>query len=406
MIDYQEAIDVLFTKLPMFQRSGPAAYKANLDATKSVCSMLNNPETGLKYLHVAGTNGKGTVAHMLSAVLQNSGYKVGLFTSPHLIDFRERIRINGEMIPKGEVIDFVETYESKWGAPSFFELTFGMALRYFNTQKVDIVVLETGMGGRLDSTNVIPTAELCVVTNISLDHQQFLGDTIREIAGEKAGILKHGVPVVLGKMRAEAQSVILERAMKTSSEMHYGRMAPEGLSEDSSPFFQENSATAYEAARILKLEGWNIEENQVVDVLNDYRRISGQRGRSELIEASDKLGSVLLDCAHNYDGIKGLMKSLEGVNLHIVYGTVADKNPSSILSLFPVNSILYFCAADIPRSMEIATLEEYGAQAGLNYSSYASVSNAVKAARAATWETEGEQVLVCGSVFVVGESIR
>ena len=405
-MDYKEAINVLFTKLPMFQRSGPAAYKANLDGTKAVCKMLDNPETGLKYVHVAGTNGKGTVAYMLSAVLQSSGYKVGLFTSPHLVDFRERIRINGEMIPQEEVIEFVESFESKWDTPSFFELTFGMALRYFKSQQVDIVVLETGMGGRLDSTNVIPTAEACVVTNIGLDHQQFLGDTIREIAGEKAGILKHGVPVVLGKMRAEAQSVILEHALKTSSEMHYGRIVPEGLREDSSPFFLENSATAYEAARVLKLQGWEIEENKVVEALNNYRIISGQRGRSELIDASDYLGSVLLDCAHNYDGVKGLIRSLEGKELHVVYGTVGDKDPTSILNLFPNDSVMYFCAANVPRSMDVEKLTEYGRKAGLEGTSYDSVSDAVKAAREATCGKKGEQALVCGSVFVVGEVIR
>jgi dihydrofolate synthase/folylpolyglutamate synthase len=405
-MDYKEAIEVLFTKLPMFQRSGPAAYKANLDGTKAVCDLLENPETGLKYVHVAGTNGKGTVAHMLSAVLQNSGYKVGLFTSPHLVDFRERIRINGEMIPEEEVVEFVESYATKWDSPSFFELTFGMALKYFNSQQVDIVILETGMGGRLDSTNVIPTAEVCVVTNIGLDHQQFLGHTIREIAGEKAGILKNGVPVVLGKMRAEAQSVILERALKTSSEMHYGRVAPDGLISDPSPFFYENSATAYEAARILKLEGWNIEEAKVVEALNDYRNISGQRGRSELIEGSDKLGSVQLDCAHNYDGIKGLVRSLEGERLHVVYGTVDDKDPTSILNLFPKDSIMYLCAADVPRSMGVEKLSEFSSQSGLEWSSYSSVRDAVNAAREATCGKKGAQALVCGSVFVVGEVIR
>ena len=405
-MDYKEAIDVLFTKLPMFQRSGPAAYKANLDGTRAVCSMLGNPENDLKFIHIAGTNGKGTVAHMVSAVLQKSGYRVGLFTSPHLVDFRERIRINGEMIPEQEVVDFVKTYEPKWGTPSFFELTFGMAMRYFKSQKVDIVILETGMGGRLDSTNVIPTAEVCVVTNIGLDHQQFLGDSIREIANEKAGILKNGIPVVLGKMRAEAQSVILERAMKTSSEMHYGRIIPENLKEDSSPFFNKNSATTFETARVLKLQGWNIEREKVVDAINDYRLISGQRGRSELINESEDYGSLLLDCAHNLDGIKGLINSLEGIKLHIVFGTVSDKDPSEILALIPQNSTMYFCSADIPRSMDVDKLLEYGQSLGMNCKSYDSVSEAVIEARKATHKCIGEQALVCGSVFVVGEAIQ
>ena len=405
-MNYKEAIDVLFKKLPMFQRSGPAAYKANLDGTRAVCSLLGNPENDLKFVHIAGTNGKGTVAHMVSAVLQKSGYKVGLFTSPHLVDFRERIRINGEMIPEQEVVDFVKTYAPKWGTPSFFELTFGMAMRYFKSQKVDIVILETGMGGRLDSTNVIPTAEVCVVTNIGLDHQQFLGDSIREIANEKAGILKNGIPVVLGKMRAEAQSVILERAMKTSSEIHYGRIIPENLKEDSSPFFNKNSATTFETARVLKLQGWNIEREKVVDAINDYRLISGQRGRSELINESEDYGSLLLDCAHNLDGIKGLINSLEGIKLHIVFGTVSDKDPSEILALIPQNSTMYFCSADIPRSMDVDKLLEYGQSLGMNCKSYDSVSEAVIEARKATHKCIGEQALVCGSVFVVGEAIQ
>ena len=400
---YKEAIDVLFTKLPMFQRSGPAAYKSNLDGTKAVCKMLDNPENDLKYVHVAGTNGKGTVAHMLSAVLQNSGYKVGLFTSPHLVDFRERIRINGEMIPEEEVVEFVESFESKWGSPSFFELTFGMALRYFKSQQVDIVVLETGMGGRLDSTNVIPHAEVCVVTNIGLDHQQFLGETIRDIAREKAGILKHGVPVVLGKMRAEAQSIILEQALKTSSEMHYGRIAPNGLHDDPSPFFKENTATTFETLRVLKLHGWNIEEDDVIKALNDYRNISGQRGRSEILEESGNYGSILLDCAHNYDGISGLIRSLEGLKLHIVFGSVGDKDLGSIMSLFPKTSTMYWCSADVPRSMDVKILSEYGYREGLKGQVYDSVQDAFVAARIKSFKKENEQALICGSIFVVGE---
>lgn len=403
-MNYQEAIDVLFTKLPMFQRSGPAAYKANLDGTKAVCSMLGNPENDVKFVHIAGTNGKGTVAHMLSAILQTAGYKVGLFTSPHLVDFRERIRINGEMIPESDVIDFVESYYEVWDSPSFFELTFGMALKYFSYSKVDIVILETGMGGRLDSTNIIPSAEVCVVTNVGLDHQQFLGTTIREIAGEKAGILKHGVPVVLGKMRPEAQSVVLEHALKKSSEMYYGRFEPNGLNEDLSPCFKENAATAYEAARVLKLQGWNIDEASVIDSINNYRIISGQRGRGEIISASDGLGSLIVDCAHNIDGIRALISSLRG-RLHIVFGTVGDKDPIGVLDLIPNNSIMYWCAADIVRAMDVESLSGFGARVGLSGECYNSVDEAVLAARRATNGLVGEQAVVFGSVFVVGEVV-
>ena len=403
-MNYQEAIDVLFTKLPMFQRSGPAAYKANLDGTKAVCSMLGNPENDLKYIHIAGTNGKGTVAHMLSAILQSAGYKVGLFTSPHLVDFRERIMINGEMIPESDVIDFVECYYEMWVLPSFFELTFGMALKHFSSSKVDIVILETGMGGRLDSTNVIPSAEVCVVTNVGLDHQQFLGDTIREIAGEKAGIIKHGIPVVLGRMRPEAQSVVLEHALKKSSEMYYGRDVLEGLRDDYISCFKENAATAYETARVLKLQGWDIDETSVIDSINNYRTISGQRGRGEMLPASDGFGSLIVDCAHNIDGIEALISSLQG-KLHIVFGTVGDKNPSGVLDLIPKDSQMYWCAADIIRAMDVDKLSEFGASIGLRGDCYGSVGDAVSAARVATCGVEGEQAVVCGSVFVVGEVV-
>tara|TARA_Y100001954_G_scaffold172903_1_gene183750 strand:- start:123 stop:1334 length:1212 start_codon:yes stop_codon:yes gene_type:complete len=403
-MNYQEAIDVLYTKLPMFQRIGPSAYKANLDGAKAVCSMLGNPEKDLKFVHIAGTNGKGTVAHMLSAILQTSGYKVGLFTSPHLVDFRERIRINGEMIAEIDVIDFVESYYELWDSPSFFELTFGMALKHFSSSKVDIVILETGMGGRLDSTNIIPSAEVCVITNIGFDHQQFLGTTIREIAGEKAGILKHGVPVILGKMRPEAQSVVLEHALKMSSEVYYGRFEPDGLNDDLIPCFKENAATAYEAARVLKLHGWNIDENSFIESLNNYRSISGQSGRGEVIPASADLGSLIVDCAHNIDGIKTLMSNIKG-KLHIIFGTVSDKDPIKVLELIPKNSVMYWCAAEIVRAMDVDKLSGLGASVGLNGRCYGSVSEAVEAARMATCNIEGEQALVCGSIFVVGEAL-
>ncbi len=403
-MNYQEAIEVFFTKLPMFQRSGPAAYKVNLDGAKAVSDLLGNPEDDLKFIHIAGTNGKGTVAHMLSAIFQKAGFKVGLFTSPHLIDFRERIRINGKLIEESYVLNFVRSYHKKWGEPSFFELTFGMALDYFKFNKVDIVILETGMGGRLDSTNIINTAEVCVVTNVGLDHQQFLGDTIRKIAAEKAGILKNGVPVVLGKMRPEAQSVVLERAMKTSSDMFYGKNVPKNLNSDPSPFFEENAATAFETARVLSLQGWSLDPERAVNAINNYRNISGQRGRAELIPSTIDLGSLIVDCAHNYDGIKGFISSLSG-ELHIVFGAVVDKDPTLVLSLIPPGSKMYWCQADIVRAMDVHTLSDYGESVGLTGKTYNRVKEAVYAARTATANITEAQAVVFGSVFVVGEII-
>jgi len=418
-MDYKEAVNVLFTQLPMFQRTGPASYKADLDGTHDVCELLGNPENGLKFIHVAGTNGKGTVSHMISAALQESGYKVGLFTSPHLLDFRERIRVNGEMVGEAVVIDFVEEFSASWGSPSFFELTFGMALRYFSDSEVDVVILETGMGGRLDSTNIIPTAEVCVITNIGLDHQNFLGDTIREIAVEKAGIIKDGVPVVLGKMRAEAQSILMAQALRQSCEIHYGRTFPFevggvkgvdnciGITTVDGPFFKENAATAYATLEVLKSGGWVIPEEVIEGAFNNFKDISGQKGRFTFLPKSTELSSVLLDCAHNIDGMKGLMGYLGGSDkLHIVFGTVSDKNPTAVLTLIPSNSVMYWCKADVPRSMEVEILKGTGEQLGLTGEAYDSVNSALYEARRFAHGKEGVRVVVCGSVYVVGEVIE
>ena len=408
---YDEAIQFLFTKLPMFQRSGPAAYKPNLDGTKAVCDMIGNPERKLKFIHIAGTNGKGTVAHMVASVMQTAGYKTALFTSPHLIDFRERIRINGEKIPETYVVDFVERFKSKWDTPSFFELTFGMALDFFEDQEAEIVILETGMGGRLDSTNIIPTAEVCTVTNIGLDHMQFLGEDIRSIAREKAGIFKNKVPVVLGKMRPEAQSVILEHALKMSCEMHYGRVVPEFLSKlITSPFASENLATASKIIDVIRLQGWYIPVESEFEGFTKYKELTNQYGRWQFMPASIDESSILLDCAHNVDGMNLLMTSMlsEFPNkiFHIVYGTVSDKDPSSVLSLIPNNAVMYWCQADVPRSMNIETLKKYGLDNGLSGKSYSSVKDAVSDARKSCFSHDDSQAIVCGSVYVVGDALK
>ena len=260
---YPEAVDVLFSQLPMFQRQGAAAYKADLSATKRVCAALGHPERKLKFVHVAGTNGKGTVCHMVAAALQCAGHRVGLFTSPHLVDFRERIRVDGGMIPEADVVAFVHRWqEEDWGTPSFFELTFGMALDHFVRSECDIVVLETGMGGRLDSTNVVPTAEACAITNIGLDHQQFLGPDIRSIAKEKAGILKDGVPVVLGSMRPEAQSEILAAALRSSSEMHFALERVQDMPSrevgEKAPWMRSTGPRRLPCWRCLKPQGGHV----------------------------------------------------------------------------------------------------------------------------------------------------
>ena len=413
---YLEAVDVLFTKLPMFQRSGPAAYKANLDGTRAVCKLLENPENDLKFIHIAGTNGKGTVSHMVAAVLQKAGYKTGLFTSPHLVDFRERIRLNGEKIPESKVVDFVDKYSDTWGEPSFFELTFGMALQYFKDECADIVILETGMGGRLDSTNAIPTAEICAITNIGLDHTQFLGDDISSIAIEKAGIIKNEVPVVLGKMRPEAQSEILKASLRASSEMHYGRIVPESLIDlVDSPFAFENIATAVKIIDVLRNRGWLITKKSERTGFQNYKKLTGQLGRWQTIPPAENLSEILIDCAHNVDGIRVLMDYLSqkhpGTQLHIVFGTVADKNPCRVLELIPKNSIMYWCSAKVVRSMGTECLQNHGFESGLSGEVYSSISEAVTASRLAVHSLYSEMdqkaiSVVCGSVYVVGEVVE
>jgi dihydrofolate synthase/folylpolyglutamate synthase len=410
---YLEAVDVLFTKLPMFQRSGPAAYKANLDGTRAVCKLLDHPEKDLKFIHVAGTNGKGSVSHMVAAVLQKAGYKTGLFTSPHLVDFRERIRLNGEKIPEFKVVHFVENYSDSWGEPSFFELTFGMALQYFKEENADIVILETGMGGRLDSTNAIPTAVVCAITNIGLDHTQFLGEDISSIAIEKAGIIKNEVPVVLGKMRPEAQSEILKAALRASSEMHYGRIVPESLIDlMDSPFAFENIATAVKIIDVLRDRGWIIAKKSEREGFQNYKELTGQLGRWQTIPPAENLSEILVDCAHNTDGMRMLFHSLSqqhpDTQFHIVFGTVADKNPCNVLELIPKNSIMYWCTANVVRSMGAECLQNHGLESGLSGEVYSSVSEAFTAARTAVYSLNLEldqkaRAVVCGSVYVVGE---
>ena len=413
---YLEAEDVLFTKLPMFQRLGPAAYKVNLDGTRAVCKLLDNPENDLKFIHIAGTNGKGTVSHMVAAVLQVAGYNTGLFTSPHLVDFRERIRLNGEKIPESKVVDFVDKYSKTWGEPSFFELTFGMALQYFKVECADIVILETGMGGRLDSTNAIPTAEICAITNIGLDHTQFLGDDISSIAIEKAGIIKNEVPVVLGKMRPEAQSEILKASLRASSEMHYGRIVPESLVDlVDSPFAFENIATAVKIIDVLRSRGWLITKKSERAGFQNYKKLTGQLGRWQTIPPAENLSEILIDCAHNVDGIRVLMDYLSlkhpGTQLHIVFGTVADKNPCRVLELIPKNSVMYWCSAKVVRSMGTECLQNHGFESGLSGEVYSSVNEAVSAARSAVSSLNSEMdqkaiSVVCGSVYVVGEVVE
>ena len=403
---YPQALEVLFTQLPMFQRQGPAAYKVDLDGTWRVLEMLGRPDEGLQVIHVAGTNGKGTVCHLVAAALQSAGYRVGLFTSPHLKDFRERIRVNGTCIPEEEVVSFVERYEREWAevAPSFFELTFGMALAHFKASAVDVVVLETGMGGRLDSTNVFPQPLVTAVTNVGWDHQQFLGQTIRAIATEKAGILKDGCPVVVGRMRPEALSVVHEYALRHAAEVYSADLENEPAAP--SAVFTENRATARALCRVLAaLPGWHLPESAIATGFERYAELTGQRGRFEWLPPTASGARVLADCAHNLDGLTalaGTLATLEFDRLHVVYGTVADKDMAGIWPILPA-ATYYWCAADIPRARAAADLAAEAAQHGHRGTHFPSVASAFDAARTAA--APADLVLVTGSIFTVAEAL-
>lgn len=403
---YAEATEWLFQQLPMFQRQGPAAYKANLDGTKYVLEKMGRPDLHLdSVVHVAGTNGKGSVCTAVSNALVETGYRVGLFTSPHLVDFRERMRVCGEMPPESWVVQRVSHFKRElpdWTyQPSFFEWTFGLALLWFVEEQVDLVVLETGMGGRLDSTNVFTSPLVTAITNIGLDHQQFLGDDIRTIAGEKAGILKDGVPVVLGRMRPEAQSVILAAAMRTASETHYAELADD-VSLESGPYWPDNKATASKILEVLGNQpGWRNWKPPL------KLHATGHRGRWEWMPPTLSGARVLVDCAHNLDGLERFMMGIAAIEhqrLWIVWGAVADKDLQSVWPMLPKEATYCFCAANIPRAMDAVQLHEKAQEVGLNGSAYDSVAEALNAA---TKEADANDlVVVLGSIFIAAEALQ
>ena len=407
-MNYPEATDWLFRQLPMYQRQGAAAYKADLTGTYRVLEMLGRPDQQLhNVIHVAGTNGKGSVCTAIARALEQQGMKVGLFTSPHLLDFRERMRVNGVVPSEAWVAAFVDRHrpasEALDPAPSFFEWTFGMALCYFMDEGVEAVVLETGMGGRLDSTNVFPTPLLTVITNVGLDHQQFLGHDIRSIAREKAGILKEGVPVVMGRMRPEAQSVILETANRLGVETHYAEPSRLGQLAEDGPHWPENRATAHKALEVLG--GLPFGRGWTVPGLAELNK-SGHLGRWQWVSADFCRGRILLECAHNADGLMTTLSALDELCIshaqrNVVIGAVADKDLQSVLTAFDQDSRYYFCAANIPRAMPAEELALQAKQFGLNGTSYPSVEAAFRAA--CEEASPSSLVLVLGSIFVAAE---
>ena len=405
-MNYLETLDYLFSQLPMYQRVGNAAYKANLDNTYRLSEILNHPEKQFKSVHIAGTNGKGSTSHMLAAVLQEAGYKVGLYTSPHLKDFRERIKINGEMISENDVIDFVKEYKHEFEKIqlSFFEWTVGLSFHYFAKQKVDIAIVETGLGGRLDSTNIV-TPEVAVITNISMDHTQFLGDTLAKIAAEKAGIIKSTIPIVIGETQAEIKPVFIEKAKQLNASIQF---ADEGLIQEyesdlKGAYQQKNKKTVVATIQVLQTLGWNIAENHIKKGLLNVVKNTGLMGRWQVLS---KQPFTVCDTGHNEAGIKLILAQINQQSyekLHFVLGVVNDKDIANILQLLPKNATYYFCQAKIPRALEVDILAEKATAVGLSGAAFPTVEAAYQAAQKNA--TARDMIFIGGSTFVVAEVV-
>lgn len=426
-MNYQEAIDFMFSSLPMYQRVGKAAYKANLDNTLALDEYFGHPHKSFKTIHVAGTNGKGSVSHSLSAILQSAGYRTGLYTSPHLVDYRERIRINGEMISKDYVCDFINDNQEIIGKlnPSFFEMSVALAFKYFADMKVDVAVIEVGMGGRLDSTNII-TPKLSVITNISFDHTQFLGNTLPLIAGEKAGIIKPGIPVVIGQTHAETKDVFLAKAKKQNSpitfadkEIHVEKIKvadnhkhAEYLINDTKTikfdlfgeYQTKNLATILEAAKQLKNRGFAIDDKNISDALQNVKGLTGLHGRWEILSDSPL---TICDTGHNIDGLSYVTAQLKAIKcqrLHIVLGFVNDKDVEHVMPLFPKDAKYYFTNADIPRAMPAEQVKAYGEKFGLIGEIYENVPSAYESAKKNA--SADDTIFIGGSTFIVGDYFK
>ena len=403
-MDYERTLAYLYARLPMFSRIGAAAYKGDLDNTHALMRLLDHPERGLKCVHVAGTNGKGSTCSLIASVLQEAGYKVGLHTSPHLKDFRERFRINGEVVAEEVVTEFVERYRASFEpmAPSFFEWGVAFTLWWFREQQVDIAVIETGMGGRLDSTNVV-TPDVSVITNISWDHMQFLGDSLEAIAREKAGIIKPGVPVVIGEAGADIASVFESSATERGSPLILAEDGPGGILPSGlvGAHQERNKNTAFAAIQVLKERGWKVDKHAIMKGFINVVRNTGFRGRWEVLS---QVPLTIADVAHNADGINAILRMLDVTphdHVHVVLGMVGDKDIGLVLALLPEEATYYFCKADIPRGLDATELRSQAAAHGLQGTVHGSVRTALDAARSQAGPKD--LVLVTGSVFVVAE---
>lgn len=423
---YSAALNYMYNHLPMFQRIGSAAYKANLDNTWAICNLLNNPQQHFKSIHIAGTNGKGSTSHMLAAAFQEAGYKTGLYTSPHLKDFRERIKINGKMIPKKVVADFIESYQQDFNRiqPSFFEMTVGMAFQYFAEQKVDIAIIETGLGGRLDSTNVIEPL-LSVITNISMDHMALLGNTLPLIAIEKAGIIKPMTPVIIGETQPEIKAIFTQKANENAAEIYFADKLFKVIKDPKSDSLQvfhntemyyqklnpqlkgiyqtKNIATVLQTIKLSNTLGYKISKTQAKSAIQHVIDNTGLLGRWQIL---NKKPLCIADTGHNEAGIKMVLKQIKLTphkQLHFVLSMVNDKDISKILSLLPKKAIYYFCKANIPRGLDATELASNAAQFQLNGKVYKNVKAAFLAAKKQAHNSD--LVFVGGSTFTVAEVV-
>lgn len=398
---YQQTLNWMFSQLPMYQRQGKTAFKKDLTNIIALANELGNPEKKFKSIHVGGTNGKGSTSHMIASILQETGYKVGLYTSPHLKNFTERIRINGEEVSRDFVVDFILKNKSflENQALSFFEMTVGMAFQYFAEEKVDIALIEVGLGGRLDSTNII-TPEVSVITNIGLDHTQFLGETLPEIAFEKAGIIKKNIPVVIGERQSDIEDVFLNKAKLESSEIEFASDSEEYHETDLLGEYQvKNSKTA--VAAIKKIKDYKISVKNIKEGLNNVTKNTNLIGRWQILQTNPK---VICDTAHNTEGLSIVLNQLKKEkynSLHIVLGVVSDKKLNEVLPLFPKKARYYFCRPNIPRGMKVEELMEVSREFGLKGKGYNSVNQAYNDAKKNS--AKNDLIYVGGSTFVVAE---
>ncbi len=403
-MDYQSAINYLFNQLANYQKVGQSAYKPGLDNIKVLLSKMENPHYSLKTIHLAGTNGKGSTAHILSSICIENGYKTGLFTSPHIKDFRERIKINGKLISKQDVVNFINQFKPVFDElqPSFFEITTAMAFYLFKQNNCDISIIETGLGGRLDSTNVI-NPQISIITNIGKDHTQFLGNTLKEIATEKAGIIKKNTPVVIGDFKKETFGVFEQKSKQENAPLIVSTLFNPINTDLLGQFQQKNCSTALTAINVLKQKGWFFDDAKIKTALKRIKSNTNFKGRLEQISTNPK---IIVDASHNIDGIKNLFKEIEQMNfnqLHCIYATSSDKDVELIIKSFPKKAKFYLTTFNSKRSFPLNQLDDLAKKRNLSYSIYNNPKLALKSAK--QQYKQGDLILIFGSFFLLEKII-